>query len=187
VLNTERANLATITQNKELTDIVSALGCGIGKDFDITRLRYGTIFLLMDADSDGNHIMTLLLGFFFRHMRELIRTGHVFLAQPPLYRIAVGKEIHYALTDADKEAFLAALPAKRTPEISRFKGLGEMPSQYLSETTLNPQSRILLRVDIEAQLEADKTFDQLLGKDPAQRYQLIMAEANLIEDEELDI
>ena len=173
--------------NQELKDLVEILGTGIGEHFDLRGLRYHKIILLMDADSDGNHIMTLLLGFFFRHMRELIRAGHVFLAQPPLYRIAVGKEIHYALTDADKEAFLAALPAKRTPEISRFKGLGEMPAQYLAETTISPQSRILLRVDIEAQLEADKTFDQLLGKDPAQRYQLIMAEANLIEDEELDI
>ncbi len=187
ILNTESLATPKALSNQELKDLVEILGTGIGDHFDIRGLRYHKIILLMDADSDGNHIMTLLLGFFFRHMRELIRTGHVFLAQPPLYRIAVGKEIHYALTDADKEAFLAALPAKRTPEISRFKGLGEMPSQYLSETTLNPQSRILLRVDIEAQLEADKTFDQLLGKDPAQRYQLIMAEANLIEDEELDI
>jgi DNA gyrase subunit B/topoisomerase-4 subunit B len=139
----------------------------------------------MDADSDGNHIMTLMLCFFFRHMRELIRGGHVFLAQPPLYRIAIGKEIQYALTDAHKEDILAALPSNRKFEVSRFKGLGEMPAQYLKETTLDPKGRILLRVDIEAQLEADKTFQQLLGKDPSQRYGIIMSEANLVED--LDI
>jgi DNA gyrase subunit B/topoisomerase-4 subunit B len=129
--------------------------------------------------------MTLRLCFFFRHMRELIRGGHVFLAQPPLYRIAIGKDIQYALTDAHKEEILAALPANRKYEVSRFKGLGEMPAQYLKETTLDPKGRILLRVDIEAQLEADKTFQQLLGKDPSQRYEIIMSEANLVED--LDI
>ncbi|MFM8583846.1 MAG: type IIA DNA topoisomerase subunit B [Planctomycetaceae bacterium] len=187
ILNTESLATAKALVNQELRDLLESLGTGVGERFDMRALRYHKIILLMDADSDGNHIMTLLLCFFFRHMRELIRAGHVFLAQPPLYRIAVGKEIHYALSDADKEAYLATLPANRTPEIMRFKGLGEMPHQHLAETTLNPTSRILLRVDIDAQLEADKTFDQLLGKDPALRYELIMSEANLISDEELDI
>lgn len=185
ILNTESLATSKALVNQELKDLVETLGTGIGEHFDLRNLRYHKIILLMDADSDGNHIMTLLLAFFFRHMRELIKAGHVFLAQPPLYRISVGKEIHYALTDADKEAFLASLPANRNPEISRFKGLGEMPFQFLADTTLNPESRILLRVDIEAQLEADKTFDQLLGKDPAQRYEIIMSEATLVED--LDI
>jgi len=185
ILNTESLATSKALGNQELKDLVETLGTGIGEHFDLRNLRYHKIILLMDADSDGNHIMTLLLAFFFRHMRELIKAGHVFLAQPPLYRITVGKEIHYALTDADKEAFLAALPANRNPEISRFKGLGEMPFRFLADTTLSPASRILLRVDIEAQLEADKTFDQLLGKDPAQRYQIIMSEATLVED--LDI
>lgn len=185
ILNTESLATARALDNQELKDLVETLGTGIGPNFDIRSLRYHRIILLMDADSDGNHIMTLMLAFFFRHMRELIRGGHVFLAQPPLYRIAVGKEIHYALTDARKEEILATLPANRKSEVSRFKGLGEMPSEYLNETTLNPATRILLRVDIEAQLEADKTFQQLLGKDPAQRYEVIMNEANLVED--LDI
>lgn len=185
ILNTESLGVTRVLENQELKDLVETLGTGIANSFDMRGLRYHRIILLMDADSDGNHIMTLLLAFFFRHMRDLIRAGHVYLAQPPLYRIAVGREIHYALTDADKENILAALPANRKYEVSRFKGLGEMPAKYLKETTLDPASRILLRVDIEAQLEADKTFSQLLGKDPAQRYEIIMNEANLVE--ELDI
>ena len=185
ILNTESLATAKALDNQELKDLVETLGTGIGANFDIRSLRYHRIILLMDADSDGNHIMTLILAFFFRHMRELIRSGHIFLAQPPLFRIAVGKDIHYALTDDRKEEILAGLPANRKYDVSRFKGLGEMPSKYLKETTLDPATRILLRVDIEAQLEADKTFQQLLGKDPAQRYEVIMSEANLVED--LDI
>lgn len=185
ILNTESLPTTKALDNQELKDLVESLGTGIGPNFDIRGLRYHRVILLMDADSDGNHIMTLMLAFFFRHMRELIRGGHVFLAQPPLYRIAVGKDIRYALTDANKEEILASLPANRKSEVSRFKGLGEMPSQYLKETTLDPAHRILLRVDIEAQLEADKTFQQLLGKDASQRYEVIMNEANLVED--LDI
>jgi len=185
ILNTESLATTRALDNQELKDLVETLGTGIGPNFDARALRYHRVILLMDADSDGNHIMTLMLTFFFRHMRDLIRGGNVFLAQPPLYRIAVGKEIQYALTDARKEEILAALPANRKYEVSRFKGLGEMPSKYLKETTLDPASRILLRVDIEAQLEADRTFQQLLGKDPAQRYDVIMNEANLVED--LDI
>lgn len=185
VLNTESLGTTRALENQELKDLVESLGTGIGANFDIRGLRYHRVILLMDADSDGNHISTLMLCFFFRHMRELIRAGHIFLAQPPLYRISVGKEIHYALTDVHKEELLASLPANRKPEISRFKGLGEMRAEDLKRTTLDPASRILLRVDIEAQLEADKTFQQLLGKDPAQRYEIIMNEANLVED--LDI
>ncbi len=185
ILNTESLATTKALDNQELKDLVETLGTGIGPNFDLRSLRYHRIILLMDADSDGNHIMTLMLAFFFRHMRELIRGGHVFLAQPPLYRIAVGKDIHYALTDANKEEILAGLAANRKSEVSRFKGLGEMPAKFLKETTLDPATRILLRVDIEAQLEADKTFQQLLGKDPAQRYEVIMNEANLVED--LDI
>jgi DNA gyrase subunit B/topoisomerase-4 subunit B len=150
ILNTESLATSKALDNQELKDLVETLGTGIGPSFDLRSLRYHRIILLMDADSDGNHIMTLMLAFFFRHMRDLIRGGHVFLAQPPLYRIAVGKDIHYALTDARKEEILAALPANRKYDVSRFKGLGEMPSKYLKETTLDPASRILLRVDIEA-------------------------------------
>ncbi|HLJ12141.1 MAG TPA: toprim domain-containing protein, partial [Planctomycetaceae bacterium] len=185
ILNTESLATAKTLDNQELKDLVETLGTGIGPNFDIRGLRYHRIILLMDADSDGNHIVTLILAFFFRHMRELIRSGHVFLAQPPLFRVTVGKDIYYALTDDRKEEILATIPANRKYDVGRFKGLGEMDSKDLKETTLNPATRILLRVDIEAQLEADKTFQQLLGKDASQRYDVIMSEANLVED--LDI
>lgn len=185
ILNTESLGITKVLENQELKDLVETLGTGIGTGFDLRSLRYHRIILLMDADSDGNHIMTLMLGFLFRHMRELIRAGHVFLAQPPLYRIAIGKEIRYAQNDVHKEEILASLPENRKYDISRFKGLGEMPAAYLKETTLDPDKRILLRVDIETQLEADATFQQLLGKDASQRYDLIMNQGNLAE--ELDI
>lgn len=183
--NTESLTLSKVLENQELKDIVVTLGTGIGNDFDVHKLRYSKVILLMDADSDGNHISTLLLGFFFRHMRDLIRNGKLYLAQPPLYRIDVGKEKHYVQSDAQKEEFLAALPANRKPVITRFKGLGEMMAPDLAETTLHPKTRILLRVDIDAQVEADKTFNQLLGKDVSERYNLIMNESSLADD--LDI
>lgn len=182
ILNTESMTLSKVLDNQEIKDIVATLGTGIGNDFDIHKLRYHKVVLLMDADSDGNHISTLLLGFLFRHMRELIRAGKVFLAQPPLYKIEVGKEKHYVQNDGEKEEFLAALPANRKAVISRFKGLGEMVASELKETTLDPKTRTLLRVDIDSQVEADKTFNQLLGKDAGERYNLIINEAGLADD-----
>ena len=185
ILNTESLTLSKVLENQEIKDIVATLGTGIGTDFDIHKLRYSKIILLMDADSDGNHISTLLLGFFFRHMRDVIRNGKLYLAQPPLYRIDVGKEKHYVQSDAQKEEFLASLPANRKPVINRFKGLGEMIAPELAETTLDPKTRIILRVDIDGQIEADKTFNQLLGKDASERYNLIMNDSSLADD--LDI
>jgi DNA gyrase subunit B len=182
ILNTESLGVGKLLENQELKDLVETLGTGIGPRFEVSSLRYHRIILLMDADSDGNHIMTLMLAFFFRHMPQLIKSGHLFLAQPPLYRIEIGKEIHYAQNDIHKEEILATIPANRKVQISRFKGLGEMPAKYLKETTLDPDSRTLLRVDVEMQLEADKVFQQLLGKDASQRYDLIMAEASLVDD-----
>jgi len=139
----------------------------------------------MDADSDGYHISTLLLVFFFRHMMELVRQGKIFLGQPPLYRIAVGNETHYAQDDAHKEQILASLPANRKVEIDRFKGLGEMNPSQLKETTLDPTTRTLLQVEIESQLDADATFHQLMGKDPSERYRIIMEEASFADDLDL--
>jgi len=185
ILNTESISTAKSLDNEELSALVETLGTGIGPTFDIRALRYHRIILLMDADSDGNHIMTLLLAFLFRHMPALIKAGHIFLAQPPLFRIEVGKEIRYALNDVQKEQMLSEIPANRKVTISRFKGLGEMPHQYLKETTLDPKTRILLRVDVDAQVEADKTFQDLLGKDAKARYDIIMSKADQVED--LDI
>src|SRR5262249_33279625 len=155
-------------------DLVSAIGTGAGEKFDLRGLRYGKIILLMDADADGHHITTLLLAFFFRHMTELIRKGHVFIAQPPLYRIDVGKETFWARDDDHKEEFLASLKTNAKPEITRFKGLGEMPPKTLADTTLDARQRTLLKVSIESNLEADQTFMVLLGKDPSLRYQFIV-------------
>ncbi|HEY8550208.1 MAG TPA: DNA topoisomerase IV subunit B, partial [Vicinamibacterales bacterium] len=145
VLNAESASTAKVLENKELSDLVTALGCGIGKHFDISRLRYGKIIILADADSDGHHIATLLLTFIYRHMPQLLLRGHVYLAQPPLYRIDVGKETYWALDDAQKEEILRTkVHGRARPEITRFKGLGEMMPKVLWETTLNPRTRRLV-------------------------------------------
>ncbi len=182
ILNTEALNLSKILENQEVKDLVEALGTGIGSTFEIHKLRYGRVILLMDADSDGYHICTLLLTFFFRHMRELVAQGRLFIAQPPLYRIVTANETLYAQDDAAKEDILARLGSHRKVEVFRFKGLGEMDAKQLKETTLDPAARTLLRVEIESQVEADKTFAQLLGKDASERYRIIMEESSFADD-----
>ncbi len=177
VLNAEQASTSKVLSNKELQDIVSALGCGFGKDFDATKLRYGRIFLLMDADSDGQHIATLLLTFFYRHLPGLVKGGHIYLAQPPLYRIDAGKETFWALDDKERDKILASLPKTAKPEISRFKGLGEMPAEELRATTLDIRRRRALRVVIEGDLETDRVLNELMGKDPQARFRFIMERA----------
>ena len=187
ILNSEGLGTAKVLVNQELSALVTAIGTGAGADFNIGGLRYGKIILLMDADADGYHISTLLLTFFFRHMPELIKKGHIYIAQPPLYKIAVGKETIWARDDAHKEEILAGLRANAKPEIMRFKGLGEMLPSQLAETTLDPRKRTLLRVTVDSLLEADKTFVELLGKDPAARYRFIMDSATQVGAEELDV
>jgi DNA gyrase subunit B len=188
VLNTESVSLAKVLENKELSDLVTALGCGLGQNFEISKLRYGKIIILADADSDGNHIATLLLTFIYRHLPQLIKNGRVFLAQPPLYRIDIGKETHWALDDAHKAAILkqhAKNGHRGTPEITRFKGLGEMMPKVLWETTLNPRTRRLLRVEITDQIVTDRVINELMGKDASARFRFIMERAE--EAEELDV
>lgn len=185
VLNTESLTTAKVIENQEIKDLIETLGTGIGNGFDVHRLRYDRVILMMDADSDGYHISTLLLTFFFRHMRDLITGQKLYLAQPPLYRIQVGAKTTYAQDDVHKEEILAALPANRKAEIQRFKGLGEMNAQQLKETTLDPKTRTLLSISVDSLIEADLTFSQLLGKDPAERYKIIMSEANLVDDLDL--
>ncbi len=189
VLNTESASLAKVLENKELSDLVTALGCGLGKNFDLSRLRYGRVIILADADSDGNHIATLLLTFIYRHMPELIKTGRVYLAQPPLYRIDIGKETHWALDEAQKAQVLKTASrgpnGRATPEITRFKGLGEMMPKVLWETTLNPKTRRLLRVEIGDQIVTDRVINELMGKDASARFRFIMDRAE--EADELDV
>jgi DNA gyrase subunit B len=184
VLNAEQASTSKVLGNKELQDIVSALGCGFGADFDESKLRYGRVFLLMDADSDGQHIATLLLTFFYRHLQGLIRGGHVYLAQPPLYRVDAGKETYWALDEAERDRIIASLPKGTKAEISRFKGLGEMPAEDLKATTLDLRRRRPLRVVIGDPLEADRVVNELMGKDAQARFRFIMDRAT---DAELDV
>lgn len=187
VLNAERAGNAAVMGNKELQDIVSALGCGIGKDFDESRLRYGRIVLLMDADSDGHHISTLLLTFFYRMLPGLIRGGHVYIAQPPLYRIDAGKAKHFVLDEQERDEVLAGLPRNVKPKISRFKGLGEMNHSELKETTLDPKNRRILRVMIDQELETDRILNELMGKDASARFRFVMEHAPRADSEDLDV
>ena len=178
VLNTESASLAKVLENKELTDLVTALGCGLGKNFDLGRLRYGRVIVLADADSDGHHIATLLMTFMYRHMPGLISSGRVFLAQPPLYRLDIGKDTFWALDDAHRDRLLKLHGNGRAnAEITRFKGLGEMMPKVLWETTLNPRTRRLLRVEISDQIVTDRVINELMGKDPSARFRFIMERA----------
>jgi DNA gyrase subunit B/topoisomerase-4 subunit B len=187
VLNTESASLAKVLENKELADLVTALGCGLGKNFELPRLRYGKIIILADADSDGNHIATLLLTFIYRHLPQLIQNGKVYLAQPPLYRIDIGKETHWALDDGQRDSILKANTknGRGNPEITRFKGLGEMMPKVLWETTLNPRTRRLLRVEVTDQIVTDRVINELMGKDASARFRFIMDRAD--QAEELDV
>jgi DNA gyrase subunit B/topoisomerase-4 subunit B len=186
VMNTEGLTLAKVLENKELADLVTALGCGMGKNFDLGRLRYGRIIILADADSDGHHIATLLLTFLYRHMPQLISAGKVFLAQPPLYRIDVGKETYWALDDGHRDKLLKQHGNGRgRPEITRFKGLGEMMPKVLWETTLNPKTRRLLRVEVVDQIVTDRVINELMGKDASARFRFIMERAE--EAQELDV
>jgi DNA gyrase subunit B/topoisomerase-4 subunit B len=177
VLNTEQASLQKVLSNKELQDVVSALGCGVGEEFKIERLRYHKIVLLMDADSDGHHIATLLLTFFYRHLQPLIKDGFVYLAQPPLFRVDHGKETFWALDEADRDRIVATLPKNAKPEIMRFKGLGEMQPEELRRTTLDPATRRLLRVNIDNVEETDRVLTELMGKDVEARFKFIMERA----------
>jgi DNA gyrase subunit B/topoisomerase-4 subunit B len=186
VLNAEQASTDKVAGNKELQDIASALGCGLGADVDLSRLRYGKIFLLMDADADGLHISTLLLTFFYRHLRPLIQGGHVYIAQPPLYRVDVGKETYWALDDEHKDAIIKEkVKGNAKPNIMRFKGLGEMTPDELKMTTLDRKKRIALKVEIDNELETDRTINDLLGKDVSARFKFIMERAGDVQ--ELDV
>ncbi|MEZ0396044.1 MAG: DNA topoisomerase (ATP-hydrolyzing) subunit B [Anaerolineales bacterium] len=173
IMNTERARLDKILSSNEIKALISALGTGIGDNFDLAGLRYGRIIIMTDADVDGAHIRTLLLTFFFRYMPQLIEEGHLYIAQPPLYRIVYKNQVHYAYAEAEKDKLLKSLgvgPDKVS--ISRYKGLGEMNPQQLWETTMNPMNRTLLLVTIEDAAEADRTFDMLMGDavDPRRRF-----------------
>jgi len=185
VLNAEQATAKKLLANEELSNVVTALGCGMGRDFREDRLRYNRVILLMDADSDGHHIATLLLTFFYKTMQPLIEGGFVYLAQPPLFRVNAGKETYWALDEGDRDRILAKLPSRTKPEITRFKGLGEMPPKTLYQTTLDPKTRRLQRVTIPEPVLAERTISELMGKDPQMRYRFIMDRADTVK--ELDV
>ncbi|MEO8901575.1 MAG: DNA topoisomerase IV subunit B [Polyangiaceae bacterium] len=188
VLNTEGMSVGKVIENKELADLVTALGCGIGPNFELSKLRYHRIVLLADADSDGHHITTLLLTFLYRHLPELIRQGRVFVAMPPLYRIDLGKETYWAADDADRDRLLKEKQKGNTKaDITRFKGLGEMMAKTLWDTTLNPRTRRMLRVNIADALETDRIVSELMGKDPAARFNFIMNRADDVGVGDLDV
>jgi DNA gyrase subunit B len=176
ILNTERARLNKILSNREVQALISALGCGIGVEFDLENLRYNRVVLMCDADVDGAHIVTLLLTFFFRYMQPLIEEGHLFIAQPPLYRVAAGKTVRYAYTEAEKDEMLEELKGKKVA-LQRYKGLGEMNPDQLWETTMNPEQRTLMQVTIEDAAMADRTFDMLMGSSVPPRKKFITTHA----------
>lgn len=178
VLNTESATLKKMMENKEIQDLVTAIGCGIGPKLDLSGLRYERVILLADADSDGHHITTLLLTFFYRHMPQLISDGRLFIALPPLYRIDIGKQTYWAADEEDRTKILADQADGRSkPDITRFKGLGEMMPKVLWNTTLNPATRRLLKVEIDDQLETDRVISDLMGRDASARFRFIMDRA----------
>jgi DNA gyrase B subunit len=187
VLNAEQATLAKIVGNKELRDVVDALGCGIGDQYDASKLRYHKIILLMDADSDGHHISTLLLTFFYRYLPRLIDDGFLYIAQPPLYRVDYGNETYWALDEADRDRHLAKIKRRKSNakiNIQRFKGLGEMMANTLKSTTLDPQQRRLLKVVIPAdhRLDTEQVIGDLMGRDASVRFDFIMENAATVEE-----
>ncbi|MCI0520834.1 MAG: DNA topoisomerase (ATP-hydrolyzing) subunit B [Chloroflexi bacterium] len=178
ILNTERARLDKILANNEVKALISALGTGIGESFDLSGLRYGRVLLMTDADVDGSHIRTLLLTFFFRYMLSLVENGHLFIAQPPLYRIAHRNQERYAYSDAEKDRLLEAMGAAgEKASVQRYKGLGEMNPNQLWETTMDPARRTLLQVTVDDAAEADRTFDMLMGSAVPPRRRFIQTHA----------
>ncbi len=176
VLNVEKSRLDKVYANPSLIPIIQALGCGIGSDFDITKLRYGKVIIMADADVDGAHIQILLLTFFYRYMPKLIDEGHIYLAQPPLYKVSKGKQTYYAFSDEERDNYIELLGGKGI-EAERYKGLGEMDPAQLWETTMNPETRTLLRVSIEDAMQCDEIFSLLMGEKVEPRRDFIQKNA----------
>ena len=180
MLNVEKARIDKVYGNDKLMPVITALGTGIGDEFDLEKLRYDKVIIMADADVDGSHIRTLLLTFFFRYMRPLVEAGHVYIAQPPLYRITKGKEHKYAYSDLERDQILAGIEGKT--EIQRYKGLGEMDSEQLWETTMNPDSRLMLRVELSDAEAADETFTILMGDKVEPRREFIEKNARYVQN-----
>ena len=185
ILNVEKARLDRILGNDEIRTIITALGTGIGEDFDIAKARYHKVVIMTDADVDGAHIRTLLLTFFYRYMRPIIEHGYIYIAQPPLYKVQQGKRIEYAYNDRELEKIMEKLPSQPKPGLQRYKGLGEMNAEQLWETTMNPEGRTLLQVSLEHAMDADETFEMLMGDKVEPRRNFI--EENALHVKNLDI
>lgn len=185
ILNVEKARLDRILSNAEIRMMITAIGTGIGEEFNLEKARYHKIVIMTDADVDGAHIRTLLLTFFFRFMRPLIEAGYVYIAQPPLYQVKQGKHIEYCYSDAELQEILARLPQQPKPLVQRYKGLGEMNADQLWDTTMDPAHRVLLQVELDDALEADRAFEDLMGDDVEPRRQFIHENAVYVEN--LDI
>ena len=175
----EKARLDKVLSSENVRPLIIALGAGIGETFDLAKLRYHRVIIMTDADVDGAHIRTLLLTFFYRHMPQVIENGHLFIAQPPLYRVSTGKQTLYAQTEKEREAALKKLNAKNA-SVQRFKGLGEMNADQLWETTMNPETRTLLRALVDDGVEADEIFTMLMGEKVGPRKDFIKSEARKV-------
>ncbi len=188
MLNVEKARVDKVYNNEKLLPVVKALGTGLGEDFDLTKLRYGRVIIMADADVDGSHIRTLLLTFFFRFMKPLVEAGHVYLAQPPLFKVVKGKQVRYAFSDEERDAYIAELQgdnANAKIDVQRYKGLGEMDPDQLWETTMNPESRTMLQVTLEDAAKADLAFSILMGDKVEPRKEFIEQNARYVKN--LDI
>jgi DNA gyrase subunit B len=185
ILNVERSRLDRMLASETIKDIITALGTGIGETMTYDKLRYGRIIIMADADHDGNHIRTLLLTLFFRHLEQLILNGQLYIAQPPLYRIQAGKQRHYVYSDEERDQFLARLGEGRSVSVNRYKGLGEMDPEELWETTMNPATRTILQVTIDDAIKADETFSMLMGDEVMPRKRFIESHAKYVKN--LDI
>jgi DNA gyrase subunit B len=177
ILNVEKARLHKVLENAEIQALISAIGTGIGEEFDLSKARYGKIAILADADVDGAHIRTLLLTFFFRWMKDLIDAGNIYIAQPPLYRVKVEGKVTYLKDDKELEAFRENNSSKKISDVQRFKGLAEMESEQLWETTMDPESRNLLQVTLDDAAAADRLFTILMGEDVEGRREFIQQNA----------
>ena len=182
ILNVEKARLDRILSNKEIRSMITAIGTGIGEDFDISKARYHKIVIMTDADVDGAHIRTLLLTFFYRFMRQIIEAGYVYIAQPPLYKISYGRKSEYAYNNEQLQEILTKLPKNVKPTIQRYKGLGEMNPEQLWETTMDPKNRVLLQVQLTDAIEADQTFEMLMGDEVEPRRQFIEENAKFVQN-----
>lgn len=185
IMNVEKARLDRILGFEEIKAMITAFGCGIGSEFNIEKLRYGKIIIMTDADVDGAHIRTLLLTFFFRYMRPLLEEGHIYIAQPPLYKVNKGKQIYYAYSDNQLDNIMNEIGRDKKYPVQRYKGLGEMNPEQLWETTMDPETRTILKVNLEDAIAADEIFTMLMGDKVKPRREFIQTNAKYVKN--LDI